>query len=48
RSGTHCAMPLMAELNCKGTIRVSFSIYNTLEEAERFIEALEKILEMLK
>lgn len=48
RSGTHCAMPLMAALNCKGTVRVSFSIYNTLEEAERFIEALEKILEMLK
>ncbi|WP_372882095.1 aminotransferase class V-fold PLP-dependent enzyme [Psychromonas sp.] len=48
RSGTHCAMPLMAELNCKGTVRVSFSIYNTLEEAERFIEALKKILEMLE
>ncbi|MFT6928239.1 MAG: cysteine desulfurase/selenocysteine lyase [Psychromonas sp.] len=48
RSGAHCAMPLMAELNCIGTVRVSFSMYNTLEEAERFIEALGKILEMLK
>ena len=48
RSGTHCAMPLMSELNCQGTVRVSFSIYNTLEEAQRFIEALNKVLEMLK
>jgi cysteine desulfurase/selenocysteine lyase len=48
RSGTHCAMPLMAELNCKGTVRVSFSIYNTLEEAERFIEALKKIVDILQ
>ena len=48
RSGTHCAMPLMAELNCKGTVRVSFSIYNTHEEAERFIEALKKIVEILQ
>jgi len=48
RSGSHCAMPLMAELNCKGTVRVSFSIYNTLEEAKCFISALKKVLEMLQ
>jgi len=48
RSGSHCAMPLMAELNCKGTVRVSFSIYNTLEEAKSFISALKKVLEMLQ
>ncbi len=47
RSGSHCAMPLMAELNCTGTVRVSFSIYNTLEEAQRFIEALKSVLEIL-
>ncbi|MEH6453131.1 MAG: cysteine desulfurase [Psychromonas sp.] len=48
RSGSHCAMPLMSELNCNGTVRVSFSIYNTLEEAQRFIEALNNVLEMLE
>jgi len=48
RSGTHCAMPLMAELNCNGTVRVSFSIYNTLEEAKSFISALTKALEMMR
>lgn len=48
RSGSHCAMPLMSELNCNGTVRVSFSIYNTLEEAQRFIEALDNVLEMFE
>lgn len=48
RSGTHCAMPLMSELNCNGTVRVSFSIYNTLEEAQRFIDALKDVIAMLQ
>jgi cysteine desulfurase/selenocysteine lyase len=48
RSGSHCAMPLMSELNCNGTVRVSFSIYNTIEEAQRFIEALKNVIAMLK
>jgi cysteine desulfurase/selenocysteine lyase len=48
RSGAHCAMPLMNALNCKGTVRVSFSIYNTLDEVKRFIVALKKTLAMLQ
>lgn len=48
RSGSHCAMPLVNELNCSGTVRVSFSIYNTLEEVSRFIEALKNVVAMLK
>ena len=48
RSGSHCAMPLMRELNCSGTVRVSFSIYNTEQEAQRFIEALKNILQLLQ
>jgi cysteine desulfurase/selenocysteine lyase len=48
RSGSHCAMPLMAELNCTGTVRVSFAVYNTLEETKRFIEALKDVIAMLK
>ena len=48
RSGSHCAMPLMSELSCSGTVRVSFSIYNTLEEAQRFIDALKDVIAMLK
>jgi len=48
RSGSHCAMPLMSMLNCNGTVRVSFSIYNTLEEAQRFIDALKDVIAMLQ
>ncbi len=48
RSGSHCAMPLIRELNCNGTVRVSLSIYNTLEEVQAFINALKNIIEMLK
>ena len=47
RSGSHCAMPLMNELNCNGTVRVSFSIYNTLDEAKTFISSLKKTIELL-
>ena len=47
RSGAHCAMPLMNELNCNGTVRVSFSIYNTLDEAKTFISSLNKVIELL-
>ncbi|MGJ8581185.1 MAG: aminotransferase class V-fold PLP-dependent enzyme [Psychromonas sp.] len=47
RSGTHCAMPLMASLQCSGTIRVSFSVYNTLAEAKSFIAALNKVVSLL-
>ena len=48
RSGTHCAMPLMSVLNCNGTVRVSFSIYNTLNEAKEFIRALQNVIQMLQ
>lgn len=47
RSGTHCAMPLMQLLNCTGTVRVSVSIYNTVDEIKVFIKALKDLLEML-
>ncbi|MCK5818512.1 MAG: cysteine desulfurase [Psychromonas sp.] len=48
RSGRHCAMPLFQALNSKGSIRVSFAIYNTLDEAKSFINALNKIITLLK
>ncbi len=43
RTGHHCAMPLMERLGLPGTIRASFSFYNTLEEIERFAAALQQI-----
>jgi cysteine desulfurase/selenocysteine lyase len=41
RAGTHCAMPLMTHLGVGATCRASFGLYNTVEEADKLIEALE-------
>lgn len=41
RAGTHCAMPLLAHLGVGATCRASFGLYNTLEEADALISALE-------
>jgi cysteine sulfinate desulfinase len=47
RSGHHCAHPLMEALNVNGTVRVSFAIYNNLQDAERFLAALDKAVDIL-
>lgn len=47
RTGHHCAEPLMSRLKIPGTARASFSIYNTVEEIEIFISALNKVATML-
>ncbi len=41
RAGTHCAMPLMEHLGVGATCRASFGLYNTPEEVDRLVEALE-------
>ncbi|MBM3443424.1 MAG: cysteine desulfurase [Bacteroidetes bacterium] len=48
RTGHHCAQPLMKRLGIVGTTRVSFGAYNTQEEVDVFITALEKSLKMLR
>jgi len=47
RAGHHCAHPLMEALGLKGTVRISFSIYNTLEDVDKLIDALNKTVDML-
>lgn len=47
RAGHHCAQPLMEYLGVSATARASFGIYNTDEDVDRFIEALEKARQML-
>jgi len=47
RAGHHCAHPLMDALGVKGTVRASFAIYNTMEDVESFIAAVEKAVDML-
>ena len=41
RAGTHCAMPLMEHLGVGATCRASFAMYNTTEEADKLVAALE-------
>ncbi len=41
RAGTHCAMPLMEHLGVTATCRASFGLYNTVEEVDAFVNALE-------
>lgn len=45
RAGHHCAQPLIKELGQNATARASFSIYNTKEECDKLIEAIEKTKE---
>jgi cysteine desulfurase/selenocysteine lyase len=47
RTGHHCAQPLMQRYGLVGTCRVSFAFYNTLEEIDRFMVALERSIRML-
>lgn len=48
RTGHHCAQPLMQCLGIAGTTRASFAAYNTLEEVDVMVQALEKSLKMLR
>lgn len=47
RSGQMCAEPLMDRFGVTGMVRASFAQYNTLQEAEYFIDSLEKAISML-
>ena len=47
RTGHHCAQPLSDSLDIPGTVRASFSFYNTKEEIDTFIEALKRVIGML-
>lgn len=48
RTGHHCTQPLMQDLKIQGTVRISFAIYNTIEEINYFIEKLKKVIKMLE
>ena len=43
RSGFHCAQPLHQVLRLQSSARVSFYIYNTQKEIDRFVEVLKEI-----
>ena len=48
RSGNHCAQPLMRFLGVDSTCRASFYIYNTKEDVDKLVKALDKAYGMFK
>ncbi|HXU99481.1 MAG TPA: SufS family cysteine desulfurase [Caulobacteraceae bacterium] len=42
RAGTHCAEPLMRRFGVTASVRASFALYNSLDEADSFVDALSK------
>ena len=48
RTGHHCAEPVMTFFGIPGTVRASFAMYNTKEEIDIFVKAVEKAANMLK
>lgn len=48
RSGNHCAQPLMRFLGIDSTCRASFYFYNTKEDVDKLIDALNKAYDMFK
>jgi cysteine desulfurase / selenocysteine lyase len=48
RTGHHCTQPLMDRFGIEGTVRASFSVYNTKDEVDRLAEGIERIVKFLK
>ena len=48
RIGHHCTQPLHDKLGVPATARASFYFYNTRTEVDRFIEVLQKVIQLLK
>jgi cysteine desulfurase/selenocysteine lyase len=48
RTGHHCTQPLMDSLGLEGTVRASFSVYNTIEEIDTLVEGLKKLIHSIK
>lgn len=46
RTGHHCAQPLMNRLGVEGTVRASFSFYNTREEVDALVAGIERVRKM--
>ncbi|MBQ7602593.1 MAG: cysteine desulfurase [Clostridia bacterium] len=48
RSGHHCAQPLHNYLGIQSSCRVSLSVYNTTQDVDKLVDALQKIYEKFK
>lgn len=47
RAGQHCAQPLLAALGVNGTLRASFAPYNTQQDVDALVSAVDRALELL-
>lgn len=48
RAGNHCAQPLLRYLGLDSTVRISLAVYNTKNDIDRLIDALNKCYDMFK
>jgi cysteine desulfurase/selenocysteine lyase len=48
RTGNHCAQPIMDQYRIPGTVRASFSFYNTFDDVDRLFAAIEKARQFLQ
>jgi cysteine desulfurase/selenocysteine lyase len=46
RAGHHCAMPVMQRFGVPATARASFAFYNTVEEIDLLVRAIERVLKV--
>jgi len=46
RTGFHCAQPFMRFLGVHGTVRASFYLYNTRDDVDRLVAALDRVQEV--
>jgi cysteine desulfurase/selenocysteine lyase len=46
RAGHHCAQPLMERFGVPATVRASFALYNTREDVDQLVRALQRVREM--
>jgi cysteine desulfurase / selenocysteine lyase len=47
RTGHHCTQPLMDQYGIEGTVRASFSVYNTKDEVEQLAEGISRIVKFM-
>jgi len=47
RTGHHCTQPIMDYYDIPGTVRASFSFYNTTEEIDALVKAVQRVKTML-
>ena len=48
RTGHHCTEPLMNRFGIEGTVRASFSVYNTKQEVDQLTEGLDRVIKFMK